>query len=362
LLEKDFLEESKTLLPPEILSAFGDVINQWGAENPWAIDPLVGLGPEDWKRFFYQAELIRRFEERCSQLYGMGKIWGFCHLYIGQEAVAIGAYSAKQDKDSVITAYRDHGHILAGGGDPKKVMAELCGKETGFSKGKGGSMHLFDPENNFWGGHGIVGSSSSLGTGLALSHKYLEDGGVCLTFFGDGAANQGQLYESFNMASLWGLPVVFVVENNFYSMGTALWRGCAGQGLYQRAQPFGIPSFPVNGMDFLQTRAAFSWAIEHARSQSRPVFLEMMTYRYRGHSMSDPGNYRTKQEVDFVKQWDPVENIKHYAMAHGDLQEQDIAGIKKQVKEEMLDVVKFCEDSLDPSAAFLRTDIFQGDC
>ena len=253
--------------------------------------------------FYKQMLLIRRFEERAGQLYGLGLIGGFCHLYIGQEAVAVGLQSAMTvGKDSVITGYRDHGHMLAYGIDPKVIMAELTGREAGISKGKGGSMHMFSVEHGFYGGHGIVGAQVSLGTGLALKHQYSGDGGVCLTYFGDGAANQGQVYESFNMAALWKLPVVYVIENNRYAMGTAVTRASAQIDFSKRGVSFGIPGEQVDGMDVRAVRDAGQRAIEYARSGQGPYILEMQTYRYRGHSMSDPAKYRTKDEVSRMRE------------------------------------------------------------
>src|ERR1043165_6356810 len=254
-------------------------------------------GKEELLHFYEQMLLIRRFEERAGQLYGLGLIGGFCHLYIGQEAVAIGLQSALDgDKDSVITGYRDHGHMLAYGIDPKVIMAELTGREAGISKGKGGSMHMFSTEHKFYGGHGIVGAQVSLGTGLAFKHKYSGDGGVCLAYFGDGAANQGQVYESFNMAELWKLPIIFVIENNQYAMGTSVNRSSAEDQLYKRGNSFRIPGLQVDGMDVLAVRGAAETALKWVRAGKGPILLELKTYRYRGHSMSDPAKYRSREE------------------------------------------------------------------
>ncbi|MEM6492178.1 MAG: pyruvate dehydrogenase (acetyl-transferring) E1 component subunit alpha, partial [Pseudomonadota bacterium] len=241
--------------------------------------------------------LIRRFEERAGQMYGMGLIGGFCHLYIGQEAVVVGLQSVAGPADTVVTAYRDHGHMLACGMDPDGVMAELTGREGGYSRGKGGSMHMFSREKRFFGGHGIVGAQIPLGTGLGFAHKYKEDGGVCFAYTGDGAVNQGQVYEAFNMASLWKLPVVYVIENNQYAMGTSIQRASATTELYRRGDGFGIPGEAVDGMDVLAVRDAGLKAVEFVRGGGGPMILEMKTYRYRGHSMSDPAKYRTKDEV-----------------------------------------------------------------
>src|SRR3989338_949768 len=245
--------------------------------------------------------LIRRFEEKSGQLYGMGLIGGFCHLYIGQEAVVAGIQTCLTEKDSVITSYRDHGHMLACGMDPKGVLAELTGRVGGFSKGKGGSMHMFSKEKNFYGGHGIVGAQISLGTGLAFAHKYKQDSGVCIAYMGDGACNQGQIYESFNMASLWDLPVVYVIEDNQYAMGTSTDRGCANTEFSRRGDPWDIPGRQVDGMDIFAIKEAAEWAVDHARTKG-PTILHVKTYRYRGHSMSDPAKYRPKEEVDEMRQ------------------------------------------------------------
>ena len=251
----------------------------------------------EMKKLYRDMLMIRRFEEKAGQLYGMGLIGGFCHLYIGQEAVVTGIQSVQEPQDTVITAYRDHGHMLACGMDPKGVMAELTGRKGGYSAGKGGSMHMFSKEANFFGGHGIVGASGCLGTGLGFAHKYNGDGGVAVAYMGDGSANQGQLYESYNMASLWKLPVLYVIENNGYAMGTSNARHAAGS-LYRRGEGFGIPGEQVDGMDVFTVQAAARQALDYVRSGNGPYILEVMTYRYRGHSMSDPGKYRSKEEVE----------------------------------------------------------------
>jgi len=256
---------------------------------------------ESLKKLYHDMLLIRRFEERAGQLYGMGLIGGFCHLYIGQEAVVVGMQMAIREGDQVITTYRDHGHMLACGMDPKGVMAELTGRRNGYSRGKGGSMHMFSKEKNFFGGHGIVGANVPLGAGLAFANQYRGNGNLCLTYFGDGAANQGQVYESFNMARLWKLPVVFIIENNKYAMGTSIERSSSTTNLSQRGLSFAIPGELVDGMDVEEVRAAGARAIAHARSGKGPIILEMMTYRYRGHSMSDPAKYRTREEVQRVR-------------------------------------------------------------
>ncbi|MBW8754948.1 MAG: pyruvate dehydrogenase (acetyl-transferring) E1 component subunit alpha, partial [Sphingomonadales bacterium] len=283
--------------------------------------------------FYEQMLLIRRFEERAGQLYGLGLIGGFCHLYIGQEAVAVGLQSALDgDKDSVITGYRDHGHMLAYGIDPKVIMAELTGRHSGISHGKGGSMHMFSVDHRFYGGHGIVGAQVSLGTGLAFAHKYRKDGGVCLAYFGDGAANQGQVFESFNMASLWKLPIIFVVENNGYAMGTAVKRGSAETHFHRRGTAFRIPGMDVDGMDVLQVRQAAEIALDYVRGGNGPVLMELNTYRYRGHSMSDPAKYRTREEVQEVRdKQDPIEGAKKELLARG-MTEDKLKDIDKRIR------------------------------
>ena len=266
---------------------------------------------EELLRFYREMLLIRRFEEKAGQLYGMGLIGGFCHLYIGQEAVVVGLEAASNEGDRRITAYRDHGHMLACGMDPNGVMAELTGREGGYSRGKGGSMHMFSKEKDFFGGHGIVGAQVPLGAGLAFADRYLDNGRVTFTYFGDGAANQGQIYETFNMASLWKLPVVFAIENNQYAMGTALARGSSTPELYTRGQAFAIPGEEVDGMDVMAVKAAGFRAAAHCRSGKGPYILELLTYRYRGHSMSDPAKYRTREEVQKVRsEKDPIDHVR----------------------------------------------------
>ncbi len=265
-----------------------------------------------------QMLLIRRFEEKAGQMYGMGLIGGFCHLYIGQEAVVVGMKMAKRDADQMITGYRDHGHMLACGMDPKGVMAELTGRRGGYSKGKGGSMHMFSREKNFYGGHGIVGAPAPIGTGLAFANKYRESDDVCLTFFGDGAANQGQVYESFNMAELWKLPVVYIIENNRYAMGTSVTRSSAQTDFSKRGLSFNIPGTEVDGMDVRAVKAAGEEAIAWCRGGKGPIIIEMVTYRYRGHSMSDPAKYRTKEEVATVRTArDPIEQVRGFSLRNG---------------------------------------------
>ncbi|MEO1311945.1 MAG: pyruvate dehydrogenase (acetyl-transferring) E1 component subunit alpha, partial [Pseudomonadota bacterium] len=269
--------------------------------------PNLDATKDEAHKYYRDMLLIRRFEERAGQLYGMGHIGGFCHLYIGQEAVVVGVEAAKEDGDQVITGYRDHGHMLACGMDAKGVMAELTGREGGYSHGKGGSMHMFSREKQFFGGHGIVGAQVPIGAGLALADRYLENGKVSLTYFGDGASNQGQVFEAMNMAKLWDLPVVFIIENNQYAMGTSVKRSHAETHLYRRGASFGIPGKEVDGMNVLEVREAAREAMDHARSGEGPIVLEMKTYRYRGHSMSDPAKYRTREEVtDMREHSDPI--------------------------------------------------------
>ena len=301
--------------------------------------------------------LIRRFEEKAGQLYGMGEIGGFCHLYIGQEAVVVGLQSVAEEGDSVVTSYRDHGHMLACGMDAGGVMAELTGREGGYSKGKGGSMHMFSREKNFYGGHGIVAAQVPIGAGLAFAHKYKGDGKVNMAYLGDGAVNQGQVYETFNMAALWKLPVIFVIENNQYGMGTAVTRAAAGQDLCDRGKAYGIPGIQVDGMDVLAVRAAGEAALAHCREGHGPYILEMKTYRYRGHSMSDPAKYRTREEVDSMrKQHDPIDQLKELLVREG-FDEAALKDIDKQVKQVVTDATDFALTSPLPAEDELFTDI-----
>jgi pyruvate dehydrogenase E1 component alpha subunit len=310
-------------------------------------------------QYYRDMLLIRRFEERAGQLYGMGLIGGFCHLYIGQEAVVVGMQAALKDGDQVITAYRDHGHMLATGMTANGVMAELTGRRDGYSKGKGGSMHMFSIEKAFYGGHGIVGAQVSLGTGLAFANKYRKDGKVCLTYFGDGAANQGQVYESFNMASLWKLPVVFIIENNQYAMGTSVQRSSAETHLHKRGAAFGIPGEEVDGMDVIAVREAGRRAVEHARSGQGPMLLEMKTYRYRGHSMSDPAKYRTKEEVDeFKAKRDPIEHVKKLITDKGYVDEAALKDIDREIRGVVTASAEFAQQSPEPDPSELMTDIY----
>ncbi len=302
--------------------------------------------------------LIRRFEERAGQLYGLGLIGGFCHLYIGQEAVGVGLQSAMTvGKDSVITGYRDHGHMLAYGIDPKVIMAELTGRKAGISHGKGGSMHMFSVDHGFYGGHGIVGAQVPLGTGLAFKHKYSEDGGVCLTYLGDGAVNQGQVYEAFNMAKLWDLPIVYAIENNQYAMGTSIKRSSSEPLLYRRGEAHRIPGFQVDGMDVLAVRGAAEVALDWTRSGKGPIIVEFLTYRYRGHSMSDPAKYRTREEVQDVREHrDPILHAERDLEAMG-IKEEELKAIDKEIKDIVVDAAKFAEEAPEPPPAELYTDV-----
>lgn len=313
---------------------------------------------EEELRAYREMLLIRRFEEKAGQLYGMGLIGGFCHLYIGQEAVVTGVNMASKEGDASITGYRDHGHMLAVGLDPKGVMAELTGRQGGLSKGKGGSMHMFSTEKRFYGGNGIVGAQVSLGTGLAFAAKYRGEDTVSLTYFGDGAANQGQVYESFNMAKLWSLPVVYIIENNKYAMGTSIERASSTTDLSQRGVSFGIPGEQVDAMDVRFVREASERAIEHARSGKGPYILEMLTYRYRGHSMSDPAKYRTKDEVTTMRaERDPIEQVKKRILDEKHASEDDLKQIEKDVRAIVTESVDFATNDPEPDASELWTDI-----
>ena len=310
-------------------------------------------------KFYRDMLLIRRFEERAGQLYGMGLIGGFCHLYIGQEAIAVGVQSIQEPGDQVITGYRDHGHMLVCGMDPKEVMAELTGRVTGSSKGKGGSMHMFSTEAQFFGGHGIVGAQVSLGTGLALANKYKANNKVAFTYFGDGAANQGQVYESFNMATIWKLPVVYVIENNQYAMGTSIERSSSETHLYKRGASFRIPGEEVDGMDVMAVAEAAGRAAAHARSGEGPYILEMKTYRYRGHSMSDPAKYRTREEVDEVrKNRNPIDHLQELLEAKGWADEAALKAIDAEVKRIVADAAEFARTSPEPDPSELYTDVY----
>ncbi|MDA1058647.1 MAG: pyruvate dehydrogenase (acetyl-transferring) E1 component subunit alpha [Proteobacteria bacterium] len=320
--------------------------------------PTVDATPEALLKFYRDMLLIRRFEEKAGQMYGMGLIGGFCHLYIGQEAVVVGARAATTAADAVITTYRDHGHMLACGMEPRGVMAELTGRVDGYSKGKGGSMHMFAREQNFYGGHGIVGAPTALGTGIAFANQYLGNDEVTLTYFGDGAANQGQVYESFNMAALWKLPVLYIIENNHYAMGTSTERSTAQTKLHKRGDAFGIPGGECDGMDVLAVRDAVAKAVKHMRAGKGPYILEAMTYRYRGHSMSDPAKYRTRDEVNKVrKERDPIDHVRDLILRSGASTEEALKEIDKDVKAIVTDAADFAQQSPEPDLSELYTDI-----
>lgn len=302
--------------------------------------------------------LIRRFEEKSGQMYGMGLIGGFCHLYIGQEAVVIGMQMALKEGDQVITGYRDHGHMLACGMESKGVLAELTGRRGGYSRGKGGSMHMFSKEKNFYGGHGIVGAQVSLGTGLAFANRYRKNDNVSLTYFGDGASNQGQVYESFNLAKLWSLPVVYIIENNRYGMGTSIERASSTTDLSQRGASFDIPGEQVDGMDVRAVNAAGERAVALCRKGQGPYILEMLTYRYRGHSMSDPAKYRTKEEVQKMRaEHDPIEQVRQRLIANKWATEDDLKSIDKAIRAEVNEAAEFAQTDPEPDPSELWTDI-----
>jgi pyruvate dehydrogenase E1 component alpha subunit len=320
-------------------------------------NPLADDLKTELIKYYKDMVLIRRFEEKAGQLYGMGLIGGFCHLYIGQEAVVVGMQAAINNISSVVTSYRDHGHMLACGMDPQGVMAELTGRSGGYSKGKGGSMHMFSREKNFFGGHGIVAAQVPIGTGLAFAHKYKGEKAVCLTYLGDGAINQGQVYESFNMAALWKLPCVYVIENNQYGMGTSVSRAAAGKSLADRGSSYGIPGLQVDGMDVLAVKIAGEKAVKHAGSGKGPFILEMKTYRYRGHSMSDPAKYRTKEEVNRMRQeHDPIDNVKEKLTEFG-VSDDDLKAMDKAIRSKISESVEFAQASKEPDPAELYTDV-----
>lgn len=313
---------------------------------------------EELTKFYREMLLIRRFEEKAGQLYGMGLIGGFCHLYIGQEAVVVGAQAAISPEDAVITSYRDHGHMLACGMDPRGVMAELTGRSGGYSRGKGGSMHMFSREKNFYGGHGIVAAQVPIGTGLAFGFKYKGLDNVCLAYFGDGAVNQGQVYESFNMAALWKLPVIYMIENNKYGMGTSIERASASTDLCHRGKAYGIPGDAVDGMDVAAMKAATEKAVAHCRAGKGPYILEALTYRYRGHSMSDPAKYRTKDEVQKMRsERDPIDHVRELLLESGGADEAALKKIDREVKDIIADAAEFAQSSPEPDPAELWTDV-----
>jgi pyruvate dehydrogenase E1 component alpha subunit len=314
---------------------------------------------DELKAYYRDMLLIRRFEEKAGQLYGMGLIGGFCHLYIGQEAVVVGCEAAAKEGDKRVTSYRDHGHMLVAGMDPKGVMAELTGRIGGYSKGKGGSMHMFSKEKHFYGGHGIVGAQVPLGAGLAFSDKYKGNDNVTFTYFGDGAANQGQVYETYNMAELWNLPVVFVIENNQYAMGTSTKRATKSPNLWERGAAYGIKGEMVDGMDVLAVKAAAEKAVAACRAGDGPYILEMMTYRYRGHSMSDPAKYRTREEVEKMRtERDAIERVRELLITGGHASDDDLKAIDREIKAIVNEAADFSRESPEPDLSELWTDIY----
>ena len=352
--EADLNSPSPSLTPGAANLWLGD------GKGPTPIPPSrPGLTKEQELAAYRLMLLIRRFEEKAGQLYGMGLIGGFCHLYIGQEAVVVGMQMAIEPGDQVITAYRDHGHMLATGMDPKGVMAELTGRRHGYAKGKGGSMHMFSVEKNFYGGHGIVGAPAPLGTGIAFANKYRGNDRVCLTYFGEGAANQGQVYESFNMASLWKLPVLYIIENNQYAMGTHIERGSArAEELYSRGSVFGIPGEQVDGMDVAAVKDAGERAVARSRRGEGPKILEMRTYRYRGHSMSDPAKYRTREEVQGVReQRDPIDLLRKRIVEEGRGSDAELKEIDREVRAVINEAAEFAQQDPEPDLSELYTDV-----
>ena len=312
----------------------------------------------DYIKIYSYMLKIRRFEERAAQLYGMGHIGGFCHLYIGQEAVVVGVLMTINKNDSVVTTYRDHGHMIARGLDPKRIMAELTGREDGYSGGKGGSMHMFSKENNFYGGHGIVGAQVPIGTGIAFTHKYKKEKNICRTYIGDGAMNNGQVFEAFNLASLWKLPVLYIIENNKYGMGTSVYRAAAGSDLYKRGEAFGIPGEKVDGMNVFKVIEAADKAGKYVRDGNGPYIIEVQTYRYRGHSMSDPAKYRTKEELENYKESDPIEIVKSEILKKKFATEKEIEKINKETIEEIKNAAEFALKSNYPKDSELYTDVY----
>jgi len=321
-------------------------------------DFIKSFNKEELLNFYREMLLIRRFEEKAGQLYGMGLIAGFCHLYIGQEAIATGMHHTMKEGDKVITTYRDHGHMLAVGSDPKKIMAELLGRKDGSSKGKGGSMHLFDLEKHFYGGHGIVGASVPIGAGLAFADKYLNRNNVTFCYFGDGASHQGQVYESFNMAKLWNLPVLFIIENNHYAMGTSVSRSSSVDELHKRGIGFNIPGVKINGMDVLDVIYDAQKCVDYVRANNGPMIIEMDTYRYRGHSMSDPATYRSKEEVNCKKEQDPIDNLRNAMTSRKIANDEDFKKIEDQIKNQVNEIVEFSKNSPEPDLSELMTEIY----
>ena len=329
------------------------------AKKPSAKTTPSNVSPEELLAYYKDMLLIRRFEEKAGQLYGMGLIGGFCHLYIGQEAVVVGLEAAAKEGDKRITSYRDHGHMLACGMDPNGVMAELTGREGGYSKGKGGSMHMFSKEKHFYGGHGIVAAQVPLGAGLAFSDKYKGNDNVTFTYFGDGAANQGQVYEAYNMAEIWDLPCIFVIENNQYAMGTSTQRSTHSPSYWERGAAYGIQGEEVDGMDVLAVKAAGEKAVAHCRAGNGPYILEIKTYRYRGHSMSDPAKYRTREEVQKMRnERDPIEAIRNMLLTGKHASEDDLKAIDKEIKKVINESAEFAKESPEPHLDELWTDIY----
>jgi len=316
------------------------------------------LSKKDHIKIFTYMLKIRRFEERAAQLYGMGKIGGFCHLYIGQEAVVVGVLMTIQNKDSVVTTYRDHGHMIARGLDPKRIMAELTGRTDGYSSGKGGSMHMFSKDNNFYGGHGIVGAQVPIGTGIAFTHKYKGDKNICRTYIGDGAMNNGQVFEAFNLASLWKLPILYIIENNKYGMGTAVDRAAAGTDLFKRGEAFGIKGEKVDGMNVYSVIKSADKAGKYVRSGKGPYILEVQTYRYRGHSMSDPAKYRSKKELEKYKNSDPIEIVKNEILKKKIATKNELEEENKKIIEEIKMAADFAINSDFPKDSELYTDVY----
>ncbi len=316
------------------------------------------LNKTDYIKIYSYMLKIRRFEERAAQLYGMGHIGGFCHLYIGQEAVVVGVLMTINKNDSVVTTYRDHGHMIARGLDPKRIMAELTGREDGYSGGKGGSMHMFSKENNFYGGHGIVGAQVPIGTGIAFTHKYNKEKNICRTYIGDGAMNNGQVFEAFNLAALWRLPVLYIIENNKYGMGTSVDRAAAGSDLFKRGEAFGIPGEKVDGMNVFKVIEAADKAGKYVRDGNGPYIIEVQTYRYRGHSMSDPAKYRSKKELENYKETDPIEIVKSEILKKKFANEKEIESINKETLEEIKNAAEFAINSPFPKDSELYTDVY----
>jgi pyruvate dehydrogenase E1 component alpha subunit len=354
------IDPEETMAVAKNKPAAPNVARRPAAEKPGKPDEVPAFSKEDELKAYHDMLLIRRFEEKAGQMYGMGLIGGFCHLYIGQEAVVVGMQMTLKEGDEVITGYRDHGHMLACGMDPKGVMSELTGRRGGYSKGKGGSMHMFSVEKGFFGGHGIVGAQVPIGTGLAFANRYRGNDNVSLTYFGDGAANQGQVYESFNMAELWKLPAVYVIENNRYAMGTSVTRSSATTDLSKRGLSFNIPGEQVDGMDVRAVRAAGEKAVAWGREGRGPYILEMLTYRYRGHSMSDPAKYRSREEVQKMRtEHDPIEQVRSRLLGSGMATEDELKKIDAQVRDVVNEAAEFATNNPEPDPSELYTDVLQ---